>query len=901
MEHYVNLNTHSNYTAYETVMTPEDIVGFAIKEGAVAVALTDKDSVQGFTDFSRAAAKHKGFKPIYGVQIYCLMGEYNPVLITLLAKNQTGLRNMYKIITAGYMKLQETSQWPCVSRQDVEDNREGLFVGMDLRWADVYSLANSADADVSAIDGNLKFADYIGVRPWAQNPFTNDKGWNIDEDRLKSTAKEIVSHLQKDGRFPVAVSRSNCITKEDELCFDILRDGWPSVGDVEKSIMKSTSEVLRDYMFLGVELAGSLITKNPNIIAEQISGDIVVAETGTWTLEIPDAIRIVEEMCNEALAEKYGSCPPEKIRERLNKELGYIQKSGFASYYLIASKMANKCNEMGYLHTLRGCGGGSFVAYLLEITETNPLPPHYYCPSCGKVEFVDEKEFPSGYDLLYIQKNRICPECGASRNGDGQNIPCEFFMGYNGDKLPDFDFNFSEEVYQNCLDETFGSDKVFHAGTMATVSDRLAQDRLNTYCVDKGIHLDPGQRNSLVGRLNKVFRDTGRLPGGFVIVPKDKDIYDFCPLGFARKGEMIEGKKPATQIEYHRLSLEKIDVLCHTMLTSLKKMEIYSGVPAKDIDISQIDISSFFANDSLTGFPFKTEFLKNVLEVVEPTTYSELLKILGFCQGTDVWQENAADLIRQGHDVADTIAFREDVMLYLLEHGVEHKHAFSIAEKVRKGRAAFEGALNEEEEIDLKEHDIPAWYIRSMKKIRYLFPKSHSEGYLKNYLRMVWYKLYYPAAFYAVALSSNEVTMDYGILTEGASRIEKEIYVLQPELEFELMNDQFDADREKRKLLEVLRIGVECYDNGIVFLPADVNKSDPELFTVENGAIRIPFNFSRRLSEEKCEILCKERITKPFSNKEDLRERIGLTDEDITDLQDNHALDSLNGVNGGKF
>lgn len=477
--------------------------------------------------------------------------------------------------------------------------------------------------------------------------------------------------------------------------------------------------------------------------------------------------------------------------------------------------------------------------------------------------------------------------------GDGQNIPCEFFMGYYGEKIPDFDLNFSEEIIQDiidCLDETFGKDKVFIAGTIGITSECAAAKQINAYCADTGIRFNHKQRVMLTNRLCRVFRYTGRHPGGLVIVPEDKDIYDFCPLGFIDRRQLTATNKdkPVTQIDYHSLPLDKIDALCQPIPTLLKQMERNSGISAKAIDIGQIDISEFFINDSLTGFQFNT--IKNLFKTVKPTTYSELVKISGFAHGTNVWNENAKDLLRHGHKISDTIAFREDVMLYLLQHGIEYEHAFSIAEKVRTGKASLEQGLSEEEEQSLKEHNIPDWYVQSMKKIKYLFPKSHSDGYVRNYLRMVWYKIYCPAAFYASALSTNEAIMDYGILTEGISRIKQEIHIMQPELELALKKDYFD-NRKIRKIDEALKIGIECYDAGITFLPADVNKSDPVLFIVENGAIRIPFNLPNRLSEEQCNLICRERLTKPFSDSEDLKNRIGLTSEEINKLQDNHVLD----------
>ena len=764
MNQYINLNVHSNYTAYETVITPEEIVENAVKDGASAVALTDKNSVGGFIQFSRAADKYKdeGFKPIYGVQINCLVEKDNPALITLLAKNQTGLRNMYKIITAGYMNPGETDSWPCVSRQDVEDNREGLVVGMELQWESL------CEADSSELEEEFRFADYVGIRPWSQRPAAYNDGRAIDEEQLREDAARMIRLLDELGKCPVAVSGTNGITKEDELCFCILREKLSLAQDADFAFMKSTAEVLADYQFLGRKLAEKIVIDNTNAISKLISEDITVYgkdETLKTLIEIPDAMKTVETCCEEALKKRYGDNPQSIIKQRLEKELGFIRKSGcFASYYVLAAQLVNKCDELGQPHSLRGCGGGSLVAHFMGITETNPLPPHYYCHACGRVEFADETQISSGYDLNVNRKDRVCPNCGSIMTGEGQNIPCEFFLGYDGDKFPDFDINVpwkTPHALITFLEGIFGRDKVFYAGTMSSIVNYpTAVEAVNSVCCEKGYKLDNGQMEMLTERIRHAARETSRHPGRFVIVPKDREIYDFCPIGYSRREELLEGVKPATRVDCHELPLEEIHIYGNDMLTQLKQMERNSGVLLKDADIERIDIARFFKSECYVGLPFVTPYVKTMLEIIRPATYADLLKIYGFACGTGVWIDNAKELLEKGHDLSDVIAFREDVMQYLLRQGVDNKDAFAIAEKVRIGRAQRWGFTSYECNI-LEEHNVPYWYIQSMKKIGYLFPRSHAVEYMNSFLRMVWYKLYHPAAFYAAILSSKE--------TEGVS------------------------------------------------------------------------------------------------------------------------------------
>ena len=750
MNQYINLNVHSNFTTYETVITPEEIVEKAVKDGASAVALTDKNSVGGFMQLSRAADKHKdkGFKPIYGVQINCLIEKDNPALITLLVKNQTGLRNMYKIITTGYMNLEEIDSWPCVSRQDVENNRKGLLVGMELQWESL------CGAGSSELEEEFRLADYVGIRPWSERPVAYNDGRTIDEVLLREDAARMIRLLDELGKCPVAISGANGITKEDELCFNILREKLSPAQDADFAFMKSTSEVLADYQFLGRKLAEKIVIDNTNAINKLISEDIAVDGKDKTLIEIPDAMKTVETCCEEALRKRYGDNPPENIKQRLEKELGLIRKSGcFASYYVLASKITNKCDEIGQPHSLRGCGGGSLVAHFMGITETNPLPPHYYCHTCGRVEFADETEVSSGYDLNVNRKDRVCPNCGSIMTGEGQNIPCEFFLGYDGDKLPDFDINVPHNTQRamiTCLEGIFGRDKIFYAGTMSTIVDYpTAVEAVNGVCCEKGYKLDYDQMEMLTERIRHAARETSRHSGCFVIVPKDREIYDFCPIGYRWREELVEGEKPATRVEYHRLPLENIHILKNDMLAQLKQMERNSCVSLKDADIRQIDISAFFTSNDLIGLPlFVTQYVKTMLEIIQPATYTDLLKIYGFSHGTGVWIDNAKVMLERGHVLSDTIAFREDVMQYLVKKGVDLKDAFAIAEKVRIGRAQRQGFTSYESNI-FEEHNVPSWYIRSMKKIGYLFPKSHAVEYMNIFLKMAWYKLYHPAAFYA--------------------------------------------------------------------------------------------------------------------------------------------------------
>ena len=381
-------------------------------------------------------------------------------------------------------------------------------------------------------------------------------------------------------------------------------------------------------------------------------------------LPIDNAEETLKTVCEQALAEKYGESIPDQIRARYESELGHIVSNGFSPYYILASMLATRSRELGYLHNLRGSAGGSFIVYLMGISETNPLPPHFYCQECRRVEFVDAEEYHSGFDLnRHDRERKHCPSCGATLIGDGHNIPVEFFSGFYGDKTPDFDLNIAPEIQNEIIrypGDIFGEDNVLYEGT---------EDMLS------------------------------------------------C------------------------------DILPHTMFTKLKRMEEATGVSARSIKLEDIDMFSFFMDDDFKGLPFDGELVRRISDAVFPSRFSDLVKVLGFAHGRNVWTDNGENLAGTVCYPENVIAHRDDVMLTLIEHGIDRKTAFDTAEMVRKGEA--ESHLTKEQEGTLLNHGIPAWYIDSMKKVKYLFPKAHSTEYAMNYLRMIWYKINTPEAFYS--------------------------------------------------------------------------------------------------------------------------------------------------------
>lgn len=867
MNRYINLNTRSNCSQKETVVTPAEIVEFAVKDGAGAVALTDLNSVYGFLSFSKAAEKYKdkGFKPIYGVQIYGMDSERDsePRIITILAKNQTGLRNMYQIISLGYGKKLSEKVWPCVSYQDIHANHDGILVGITCTKEDICRTrmddAKACDSEKlkDMIQSEYAIADYVEIRPWRF--YADDNGSSVDETgpdaaRILRCLSEVVRGLKTERKMAVAAKESNCITEQDVRCFEILHDGYSDTNEAVSGFL-ATEEMLDEYRFLGQKTAREIVLDNPNAVAELI-GDVVICDNKRHPFSIKNAEKTLSAACKEALHEKYGDCFPDLIRDRYTSELDNVLSHGFASVYVLAAMLVKKSKALGYLHNIRGCAGGSLIAWLLGITETNPLPPHDYCPSCKRVSFVDEEAYPSGFDLnCYGAKVRVCSHCGEALTGDGHNIPVEFFAGIDGEKAPDIDINFAPEIHETMLEylgEIVGKDKIFYAGTTNTISPRTADHLMENYCKNHSIRLSPVETKAIRERLSGVYRTEGRHPGGIVIVPETDDIFYYTPVRYQDPSGLQTDRIPTASADYHDVlsGLTKFDVLSHSMYTKLKRMEEMTGVSAKTIRFSEIDIRRFFSNDSTLGVPlgiaYNGYFAQRISDAAAPARFSDLVRNYGFAHGTNVWTENGEVLAAAGVPPKDLIAAREDVMLTLRRHGIDRKTSFELAEMVRIGKAGKR--LTAKQEALLREHGVPDWYIASMKKVSYLFPKAHATEYVTNYLRMIWYKIYRPTAFYAAILSSYNTALDCSVLVKGEARIKQELYRVQEELgriQRKMETDfAFDDLAQEEDLIcqhEILMIALECCDRGIVFRPADSTMSEPRLFVPEDGTIRIPF------------------------------------------------------------
>lgn len=853
MKRHINLCTHSNGSKMETVITPTEIVEFAVKDGARAAALTDLNSVDGFQEFAKAAEKYKerGFKPIYGIQIYGMdtKNASAPRKFTLLAKNQEGLKNIYKILSLGYEKVLSQEKWPCVSYEDIQDNRSGVLVGLDCTSLDLCQLYRRDDGEaLSLCRGDYGLADYIQIKPWYyyQQMIHDDSEINLDEEEIKERLYAFAENLKS--KLLIAVGGSNCITDQDALCYDILHWGRSSEIDEMPSRLLTTEDMLACFLpedAANKPAASALVRKmvldNPGVLADMI-GDVSVTFPEYLPFTIDGADAKLKAACEKALHDKYGKDVPKPILNRYQSELHNIISHGFASYYVLAAMLAKRSRDMEYLHYLGdypgGYAGGSFVVYLMGISETNPLPPHLYCPKCKRVEFVNAKQYPSGFDLNgFGAEPHICPQCGERLVGDGHNIPVEFFAGYDGERIPEFQMHFASDIQQDMiqyLEDILGKGRVFYAGVYDSgwVKDSWAIERV--YCRDHKIRLDPDERRTILNRIKHVYKTISRLPGWFLIVPDGKDVFDFTPVGHADRFQLEAKMMPTTLIAPPKLPFGKIVFYGDDKLSELKRMEEITGVEAKSIRLDEIDIRSFSIHDKLGELMFRGARFREICDTLQPASFSDLVRIEGLSQGLGLWNDNGKKLVNTICAPQDLISNCEDIMLNLISHGIEPKTALEIAEldPVEKGLSGSQITL-------LREKGIPEWYIESINEILFFNPKSNAVEHSINYLRLIWYKIHYPAVFYSAILTMNDAKFDYRILVEGEKRVRQELDFLT---DGGTINPQ-DQDFSTKLQCNVLNLALECYEKGLRFLPADQTASDPHRFIPEGNAIRLPLDY----------------------------------------------------------
>ncbi len=868
---------------------------------------------------------------------------------TVLCKNKAGLKDLFKLITISHTDTlavsSETVAEPRVFKDTLNKYRENLLIGSSCFNGEVFELASTRSREELA--KAIAFYDYIEIQPLDNYRFLYEDRKLFSKERLKEYIWDIISEAQRQNKPLVATGDVHYIKKEEKILRDVYISAQ-AIGGVHHPLYLfskearakqvtpdqrffNTKEMLERFKWLNDDkLVREMVIDNPNRIADSIE-NVIPFSTELRPPRVLDAIkkakecRIFEEPfidtdevinADEYLTrlvwynakQRYGNDLDKIISDRLDRELSAIISNGYGVIYYTCHLMVKRSNDDGYIVGSRGSVGSSLVATFSGITEVNPLKPHYICPKCHRLEWVDDCR--SGFDL----PDKICPDCGEKLHGDGQNIPFETFMGFNGDKVPDIDLNFSGDYQPKAhlfTREIFGENNVFRAGTISTVAEKTAFGYVSGYCEDKDItNMSRAQRERLAIGCTDVKRTTGQHAGGIVVLPDDMEIEDVTPIQFPAN----DSKAPwhSTHFEYHDYNdnLLKFDILGHVDPTAMRLLEKISGIDVKTIPMNDVKVLSLFnsskaldiANPNYheetgaAGLPeFGTLNTRRTIVETRPALFSDLVQISGLSHGTDVWQGNAQELIRKGIKLSDVIGCRDDIMGTLMSYNIEARTSFGLMEKVRKGKG-----LTEEEEKLMLEHDVPAWYIESCKKIKYMFPKAHAVAYCIMAVRVAWFKVYYPAYYYVSYFTLRCDAYELETMMKDADSIYARMEQLLAKKNYRGPDKNMKATKKEEDIFNTIEVCYEMASRGLRMTNINLNKSLATEFRVDpdNDKLIIPpFKVLDGLGDNVAESIVKAREEMEFISKEDLMSRTQLSNTLCKKFEDLGVLNELADTN----
>lgn len=821
------------------------------------------------------------------------VSRLKPYHVILIVRNQTGLKHLYEIVSESHMKY--FYKKPRIPKSLLNRKREGLFVGTACQAGELYQAVLSRESE-KKLQNLAAYYDYLEVQPISNNAFLIDKGLVSGRDELMEINRQIIALGDLLNKPVLATSDSHYARAHDDLFRQVLQAGmgFEDAEDPALLHLKTTKEMLEEFAYLGKDRAEEIVIKNPHKLASKID-DLVPVPEGTFPPFIKGSEEQLEILCRSKASEIYGDPLPDLVDKRLERELRSIIDNGYAVMYMIAHKLVAKSLGDGYLVGSRGSVGSSFAATMSGITEVNPLAPHYVCPACQHSQFFTEGEVESGVDL----PDQKCIQCGTPYLKEGHSIPFEVFLGFEGDKEPDIDLNFAGEYQATAhqyIEHLFGESKVFRAGTIGTIATKTAYGYVKKFGEEKGIQHSNAEVKRLTEGCTGVKKTTGQHPGGVMIVPADRDIHEFTPIQYPandRKSGVI-----TTHFDYHALSgrLLKLDILGHDVPTMIRMLEDFTDTNALEIPLDdQLTKSIFVSSDALKfqderfapelgsiAIPeFGTKFVRQMLQDTQPDTFGELVRISGLSHGTDVWLNNAQELVRNGvATLKEVICTRDDIMNYLILKGLPSKSAFKIMENVRKGKG-----VTEDEMKLMAENQVPQWYIDSCNKIKYMFPKAHAVAYVMMSFRIAWYKVYYPEAFYATYFSMKVEDFDAHLMIQGIQAVMEKLK------ELEGVGNQSTA-KEKNQMT-VLEVALEMFSRGINMLPVDLYASHPEQFLIEKNKVRPPLSSLQGVGQNAARRITEEREKGEFLSLEDLRQRTGASKVVIETLRNHGACHDL--------
>ena len=829
-----------------------------------AKKLSDVNEVLGGIDYTKLKTKH----------------------ITLIAQNLVGVKNLYKIVSDAHVN--HFYRAPRILKSVLLEHKEGIIVGSACEAGEVFQAVkqNKNDDEIKEI---IDLYDYIEVMPIDNNRFMIRNGEVKDEDELRDLNRRMIEIAKKFGKIPVATGDVHFIDKHEAVFRRVLKYSQGFSLDDEETYLhfRTTDEMLEEFKYLGEELAYEVVVENTNKVADMVE-DFLPIPNETFPPVIEGSDTELREMCYNKAKRIYGDPMPEVVKKRLDRELNSIISNGYAVMYIIAQKLVTKSLADGYLVGSRGSVGSSLAATMSDITEVNPLPAHYIC------------EWGSGVDL----PDKDCPKCGRKLKKDGHDIPFEVFLGFEGDKEPDIDLNFSgsyQPVIHKYTEELFGEGHVYRAGTIGTVADKTAYGYAKKYVEENDLDVPSAEVLRLAKGCTGVKRTSGQHPGGVMVIPNYKEVYDITPIQYPAND--VNCGVITTHFDYHSISgrILKLDILGHDVPTIIRMIEDITGLDATTIPLDDKETMSIFTSTEALGVTpeeincpigslaipeFGTSFVRQMLLDTKPTTFAELVRISGLSHGTDVWLNNAQDLVvDKVVEFKDVISTRDDKMNYLLFKGLPPKMAFTIMENVRKGKG-----LKPEFIEEMNKHDVPQWYVDSCQKIKYMFPKAHAVAYVMMSFRLAYYKVHYPAAFYATYFTTKAQDFDADLIVGGLDSIKQKINEIH-----ELGND---ATAKDKTMLTVLEVALEMYARKIKIIPVDIYKSDATKFiVVDDSTILPPMIALQGVGENAAINIQKERESGEFISKEDLRKRTKISKTVVETLSNHGSLNDMSEKN----